>query len=196
MVERFDTIDATVNADYLSLINGERFSTNGDTTEASYIGIIYEERYNSNGETTEENNDFFDDIVNSRLCGVMVQRTVTPRGGVNEQPPELPWLKLHPEKVQHRGSNTTTTMVAIIRTDSTASIDDHAWTDDLTTQRLQNNPISELPSDEIPDYFNNFSAVCKSKKNTKMRGSFSGPSRGQYLVQVRCVKKTQTWTRY
>ena len=38
------------------------------------------ESYNANGEATKENNDFFDDIGNSRWCDG--QSTITPRGRV------------------------------------------------------------------------------------------------------------------
>ena len=144
LVERFDTISATVNIDYLSIIMGERFSTNGETAEASYNYVIREEKHNSNGETNEENNDFFDDIGNSRWCDG--QSTITPRGGVNKQRPLLPWLKCLLKR-KHRGRNTTTTTMVAMTTDTTVATDDHAWTNDSTTLRLQNQPILEHPSE-------------------------------------------------
>ena len=83
----------------------------------------------------------------------MVQRTVTPRGGVNEQPPELLWLKLAREKAS-RGSNTTTTTMVVSIHDVTIVTNDHAWTDndDRTTPTTSEIPHPEHPSD--PSEFN------------------------------------------
>ena len=95
LFERFDTNVATGNVSYLSLIDKELFDTFGETTKASRNDVIRRESYNTNEETANNSGDFFDDFLNVRWCDG--QRTITPRGGVNKQRPLLPWLKLHEE---------------------------------------------------------------------------------------------------
>ena len=105
----FDTIGATVNADYLSLIDVELFSTNGETARHRTTMSSRKRATTATERQPEENSgDFFDDFLNSRWCDG--QRTITPRGGVNKQRPLLPWLKCikrdaHQRQQQHYNDN-------------------------------------------------------------------------------------------
>ena len=115
LVETFAPIGATDNVSYLNLVAVEGFNANGDTTEASYIGIIYEESFNSNGDTTNENNGFIVDIVFGRLRWCDGQRAITPRGGVKQPSDNCLGSSCARKEHSVRGSNTTTTtMVANI----------------------------------------------------------------------------------